>query len=104
MPVEIKSGNCPRSGRPHDGHRYQVAAYCLLLEEALETNVPYGLVRYDDRNVRVEYTSTLRTELLNIMEEIRLARKSIWEQHISHNHCGKCRACGYRKTCRESLA
>lgn len=26
VPVEIKSGTCPRSGRPHDGHRYQVAA------------------------------------------------------------------------------
>ncbi len=104
VPVEIKSGNCPRSGRPHDSHRCQVAAYCLLAEEALEANVPYGLVRYDDRLVRVEYTPTLRAELLNIMEEIRLSRKSNREQHISHNHYSKCRACGYRETCRESLA
>lgn len=104
VPVEIKSGNCPRSGRPHDSHMYQVAAYCLLVEEAFDSNVPYGLIRYDDRNIRVEYTPALRTELLGIIEEIRFARKSSREQHISHDHYGKCRACGYRETCRESLA
>jgi len=104
VPVEIKSGNCPRSGRPHDSHRYQIAAYCLLLEETLKTNVPYGLVRYDDRTVRVEYTSMLRTELLSIVEEIRLGGRSNREQHISHNDRGRCRACGHRETCRESLA
>jgi hypothetical protein len=50
------------------------------------------------------YTPTLRAELLSIMEEIRLSRESNQEQHISHDHYGKCRACGYRETCRESLA
>ena len=104
MPVEIKSGNCPRSGRPHNSHIYQVAAYCLLLEEALKTNVPYGLVRYDDRSVRVEYTSMLRSELLSIVEEIRLARRSNREQHISHHDRRRCRACGDRESCREYLA
>lgn len=104
VPVEIKSGKCPRSGYPHDSHMYQVAAYCLLLEEALKTNVPYGLVRYDDGTVRVEYTSTLRAEVLNIIDEIRVARKSKRKQHISHNYLGRCRACGYRDACNESLA
>lgn len=84
--------------------RYQVAVYCLLLEEVLNTNVPYGLLRYDDRNVRVKYTATLRAELLSIMEQIRLVRKSNREQHISHKDRGRCRGCGYRETCRESLA
>jgi CRISPR-associated exonuclease Cas4 len=104
VPVEIKSGDCPRSGRPHDSHRYQVAAYCLLLEDAFETNVPYGLIRYQDRSVRVEYTPTVRAELLSILEEICLSRKTNREQHFSHSHHGKCRACGYRETCSESLA
>jgi len=36
-PVEVKSGRAPR--RPWEGHVLQLAAYCLLVEEALGARV-----------------------------------------------------------------
>ena len=32
VPVELKSSPSPSSGRPYDGHLFQLAAYCLLVE------------------------------------------------------------------------
>ena len=33
VPVEVKSGRSPDSGRPYDSHVFQVAGYCLLVED-----------------------------------------------------------------------
>src|SRR5579862_1492003 len=46
-PVELKSSRSPSSGRPYDGHLFQLAAYCLLVEDVYRVSVPYGLVRYE---------------------------------------------------------
>ena len=43
-PVELKSGKSPRSGRPYDGHLFQLLAYCLLVEDVCQAFVPYGVV------------------------------------------------------------
>jgi len=43
VPVELKSGRSPRSGRPYEGHMLQLAAYCLLVEDVCQAFVPYGL-------------------------------------------------------------
>src|SRR5688572_539279 len=32
IPVEVKSSNAPRAGRPYESHLMQLAAYFLLLE------------------------------------------------------------------------
>jgi len=56
-PVEVKSSRSPSSGRPYDGHFFQLAAYCLLVEDVCRVSVPYGLVQYEDRTV---VSSTLR--------------------------------------------
>src|SRR5690242_8328119 len=49
VPVEVKSGRSPHSGQPHEGHMFQVAAYCLLVEDLYGVPVPYGLIHYEDR-------------------------------------------------------
>src|ERR1700692_3785310 len=46
-PVELKSSRSPSSGRPYHGHLFQLAAYCLLVEDVFRVSVPYGLVRYE---------------------------------------------------------
>jgi hypothetical protein len=47
VPVELKSGACPRSG-PHAAHVVQLMTYCVLVEDTLARRVPYGLLHYSD--------------------------------------------------------
>jgi CRISPR-associated exonuclease Cas4 len=100
--VEVKSGRAPASGRPHQGHLFQLAAYCLLVEDVSGIHVPYGLVKYDDRSLHIDFTSELRTDLLVLLDEMRAAKQAS-ELHINHNQPGKCRSCGFRTVCGESL-
>lgn len=91
VPVELKSGRAPASGQPYDGHLFQLAAHCLLVEDLYRVAVPCGLIQYDDRRISVPFTAALRADLFEILEEIRMAKRR-GEHHISHDHPGKCRA------------
>jgi CRISPR-associated exonuclease Cas4 len=101
-PVELKSSRSPSSGRPYDGHLFQLAAYCLLVEDVCRVSVPYGLVKYEDRTIRVEYTPSLRASLLALLDEMRTAMRH-GECHINHNQPSKCRSCGFSSVCGEGL-
>lgn len=103
VPVEAKSTRRPASGVPYDSHLMQLAAYCLLVEDQLGEPVPYGVVRYRDGEVRVDYTPDLRAALLELLGEMREARDAE-EVHRSHEEPPRCAACSYRDACDESLA
>ena len=107
VPVEVKSAACPAGGRPYDSHVAQLAAYCLLVEEVLGATVPYGLVKYRDREVRVEYTPELREEALALVEEMKEGMEASaagQEVHRSHDDPRRCAGCSLRDACTESLA
>src|ERR1700677_3341414 len=55
-PVELKSSRSPSSGRPYEGHLFQLAAYCLLVEDVYGPHVPHGLVNYEARSIQVDFT------------------------------------------------
>ena len=101
-PIEVKSCRAPASGRPYEGHIFQLAAYCLLVEDVFGAHVPHGLVNYEDRSIQVDFTPSLRASLLELLNEMRAA-KGGEELHIDHNRPGKCRSCGFRTVCGESL-
>ncbi|HJR09536.1 MAG TPA: CRISPR-associated protein Cas4 [Pyrinomonadaceae bacterium] len=103
VPVEAKSTTCPANGMPYESHLMQLASYCLLVEEALGERVPFGVIRYRDRQLRVDYTDELRETLLELLAEMREARGAD-EVHRSHEEAGRCAACSYRDICEESLA
>ena len=71
VPVEVKSGAAPRNGKPYTSHAIQLAVYFLLVEDVLEEDAPYGLIRYRDRTLRVENSDELRAELLDVLAEMR---------------------------------
>ncbi|HEX8499561.1 MAG TPA: PD-(D/E)XK nuclease family protein [Pyrinomonadaceae bacterium] len=107
VPVEAKSANCPPGGRPYDSHIAQLAAYCLLVEDVLGAPVPYGLVKYRDREVRVEYTQEMRESALALIEEMKRdmnASADGEEVHRSHEDPRRCAGCSLRDVCTESLA
>jgi CRISPR-associated exonuclease Cas4 len=106
VPVEAKSTTCPADGRPYDSHLAQLAAYCLLVEDVLGAAVPYGLVKYRDREVRVEYTDELREQALDLIEELKAdmnASANGEEVHRSHDDPRRCAGCSLRDVCTESL-
>ena len=107
VPVEVKSTSSPPGGRPYDSHLAQLAAYCLLVEDVLGATVPYGLVKYRDREVRVEYTDELRERALALIEELKAdmnASAEGREVHRSHEDPRRCAGCSLRDVCTESLA
>ena len=103
VPVEAKSAAVPPDGRPRDSHVAQLAAYCLLVEEVLGASVPYGLIKYRDREVRVEYTPELKESALALLEEMNDAAHAD-EVHRSHEDPRRCAGCSLRDVCTESLA
>ncbi|MEE4194865.1 MAG: CRISPR-associated protein Cas4 [Anaerolineae bacterium] len=100
IPVEVKSRRAPRT--PYDSHLYQLAAYCMLVEEQLGIRPPYGLIRYSDRTFQIDFTAALEEELLAVLGEMRKEKVSIAPPR-SHDDPARCAGCGFREVCEERL-
>ena len=100
VPVEVKPGR--KEAEPHESHLLQVLAYCLLIEDSEGKPPPYGLLRYNSDNFVVDYNTETRSYLLDVMETM---RREAEENDVPRNHeqPQRCRACGYRSICEESL-
>ena len=101
IPVEAKKGRTPQG--PLFSHIIQVAAYCLLIEEATGTRPPYGVVKYPEQEHEIEYNDDMKKVLLEKVQEIRRAQDE-GEAHRNHKRPGKCRSCSRRTVCPERLA
>lgn len=101
IPVEVKPGR--RAHEPYDADVMQLAAYCLLVEETTGIRPAYGLLRYRERTFRIPFEPALRQTVLETLSRMRcdLRRPSVPR---SHEEPARCRSCGYREDCRESLA
>jgi CRISPR-associated exonuclease Cas4 len=101
IPVEVKSGRTPEA--PYDSHIFQVAAYCLLVEKTFGKRPPYGIIHYPGRDFAVDYTPALESALLDELAEMRRdeVRTNVGR---SHEDVARCRKCGFRKVCDQSLA
>ena len=101
IPVEVKSTSL-RGREPYDSHKMQLAAYCLLVEDALGVRPGHGVLKYADIAIRVDYTDDLRRGVLSILDEM---RRALHARDIprSHDDPRRCRACGYRDVCDEAL-
>lgn len=100
VPVEVKSGDAPLE--PYDGHVLQLAAYCLLVEEAYGIRPSYGILQYRDGAFTVDFTYELEADLLELLEVMRedaLAR----EVDRDHQDLARCANCGFLSYCDQSL-
>jgi CRISPR-associated exonuclease Cas4 len=100
IPVEVKSRPAPRW--PYDSHVLQLAAYCLLTGESAGRRPPYGILRYADRTIEIDYTRDLEEELLAVLETMR-ADLSAGDAPRDHDDPRRCAGCGYRDRCDEAL-
>jgi len=100
IPVEVKSSRV--AAAPYDGHIYQLAAYCYLVEREFGVRPPYGILHYPNRTFSIDYTAELENALLDLLEEMRRQERRK-EVHRSHDNTLLCRGCGYRADCGEAL-
>src|SRR5262245_49814687 len=92
VPVEVKSGDAPRAGRPYDSHLMQLAAYFFLIEDVLQCPVPYGLIRYRNRTLRIANTDELRVRLMDVIAQMRrlMSRGAARRNHDQARRCVRC--------------
>ncbi len=100
VPVEIKSGRAHAG--PRLSHRLQLAAYCRLVEAVYARRPSHGVLQYADRRYDIPYTAGLETELSDVIAAMR--RDLGDELDRSHESPERCRACGFREGCDQSLA
>ena len=100
IPVEVKSRRLTTT--PYDSHIYQLAAYCLLIEQTFGIRPPHGLLHYSNQDIAVDYTPELEQSLIDIIREIRSAsrRRGLDRSHQSAN---RCRGCGFNSVCDQAL-
>lgn len=100
IPVEVKSATAPF--QPYASHVLQLAAYCLLIEDTQARSPGYGLIRYADRVVRVDYTTELRRQVVAVLASMhsQLTHRDVPR---SHQEAQRCAACGYADVCDQAL-
>ncbi len=97
IPEEWKSAK-----RINHGHRLQLGAYFLLIEEEYGNRPPFGVVVLDNGSrVQVENAHALRSEVLQIAEQIRVHRTRLTDEIPVRQPAWKCRACGQRGNCHQ---
>ena len=101
IPVEVKSGRAPAEGA-HASHIYQLAAYCILITETYDRRPAYGLIKYADKTLAIDFTPQLEADLLELLDEIREDGEAD-DVARSHSSAVRCRACGFREVCEEAV-
>ncbi len=89
-PVEYKSGV---HDHVLDNHRYQLAAYCYLIEENFNVFVPFGVIVYSDKQMfKVPFDPKVRFEFEDCLKKMRSSINSgrIFRNHNNKNKCSFC--------------
>ncbi len=100
IPIEVKPNR--RERQPRRSDTMQLMAYGVLVEEQYGTRAGYGLLKYRDEVLRIEFSDELRAEFFSILEEMRAARHAA-NVARTHEDARRCAACGYRHACDEQL-
>lgn len=101
IPVEVKSTRL-HGRQPYESHQMQLAAYCLLVEDVIGVRPSHGILKYADVTLRIDYTKDVRHKLLATLIEMRHSAQMKTIKR-SHEDAMRCRYCGFRTTCEQSL-
>ena len=102
VPVERKSRKLSTAGA-YEGEILQLAAYCLLVEAHYGRPVLFWRLLYQNRSVDVPFDDRLRAKLHSALRALHEA-DGLEEVPRCHTSSGRCRACGFRNACQDSLA
>ena len=99
VPIEMKTGSMPKEG-VWPGHRIQIAAYAILLEEKLKQPIKEGFVHYLDSDIRrqIVINPFLKQEVKDLKEKVRgLLNSAKMPEHNENSN--KCSVCGLKDKC-----
>jgi CRISPR-associated exonuclease Cas4 len=102
VPIERKSRQLSEA-RPYESEILQLAAYCLLVEERFGKAVRVGRLQYPNQSVDIAFDDQLRERLLSSLDAVKAA-DLLPDVPRSHNSPARCRGCGFRRVCTDSLA
>ena len=82
------------------GHRIQIAAYAMLIEEKFNTKVKEGFINYlDAKETRhIAINPFMKEEIISLVKEV----QNLLKKQILPEYCGnknKCTNCGLREQC-----
>ncbi len=99
VPIELKTGSMPNEG-VWPGHRIQIAAYALMLEEKTGQQIKEGIVHYLDSDTRrqVVINPFLKDEVKELKDKVRKLLKGDEIPDFDTNE-NKCAKCGLREQC-----
>ena len=99
VPIELKTGKMPKEGI-WPGHKIQIAAYAMLLEEKFKTSVKEGFVNYlDAKETRhIAINPFMKEEIVNLVKEVQELLKNQQPPNYCENR-NKCTNCGLKETC-----
>lgn len=99
VPVELKTGKSPSNG-VWPGHKIQIAAYALLIEDQFNKQVNQGSVIYLDQNVRrtIIINPFLKDEIIELRKEVEQLLNSTSPPTFTEN-ANKCKKCGLKSLC-----
>lgn len=100
IPVEVKSTYVSQG--PYDSHVFQLAAYCLLVNDVFKVRPDYGILHYPNQTYRIDYTDKLESAAIDLLGEMHLQNNKR-EISRSHEHPARCKGCGYFSTCDQRL-
>ena len=95
VPVELKPSRKAR--RPYESDLYQLAAYCVLVEEHYGEAPPYGILQYAHQRFTLTYTPQVKADVQFIVEQVRRGRQH--EPPRNHHEPRRCRTCAYAASC-----
>ena len=99
IPIELKTGSSPSEG-VWPGHKIQLGAYALLMEEKYQIPITEGFVVYLDKQERrhISINPFLKQEVKDLRDKVRslLSNKDLPSRVKSENKCLKC---GLRDKC-----
>jgi len=97
IPVELKTGKYPDKGM-WDGHKIQLAAYILLLEDAGKP-VSEAMIKYRGTEKRTLQMNTfLKEEVLDLIKKTNALLDSMTLPDMVDNK-NKCKSCHFKETC-----
>ena len=99
IPIELKTGNAPDEG-VWPGHRIQLGAYALLMEEKFKTPITEGFVVYLDKQERrhIVINPFLKQEVRELKNKVRELLGSTETPEFVDNE-NKCKKCGLKEQC-----
>ncbi len=99
IPIDYKFGYS-HAGSVHLNHKYQLAAYALLVEDNFRTIVRRGYIHYnrDKINAKIDFTDEMRRRTQKMIREIGNIVEEETEPACTKNP-GKCTDCEYRRYC-----